>query len=858
MDTMLENLPRFLLLLAALGAMGWFSWELFFSFLLPGQAETKNRGKLFKPFCILFSGVATLSVSLLIFGVFGLFSLRAFGALLLVLAALYIMKLLLRRGPFPFRDLIHYVIVLLFLTLASDLFITFSRPYEAVVYTNDPATYTATSWYLVDHGSLRHTDSLVSEMTEQERRIFFFRSMTRGQGTDKVHVRERFNGGLKLFDGKTLEVGSGLFPLLPLWLAFGNLFYGQTGFIYMLCLLAVLALLVLYVLGRSLTNGLVALVFVTMCLLFYPQAYQMRIALSEILLQLLVLSGLCLFIRATSEDTRPSIKLQLFIGLLWGCTLFCKLEMFLFLPLCLSAVFVAVPKLRKNVLQWQCLLQTLSLFFVLALLYQYDAGSFIRQIRNWLFGLRIFQRPLKFLEDETAIRTLLFVSLWLVSFYLFRKKGALSAILKKTGAPLVAGGLLLFYGAYLYLRFAPFKVVGVWEWQTYYAVPWVWGVLAVGVLAHGISGWKQGNGIVVVLLFWLLPGFVYFMDPMVHGVHPFAIRRFVPLFYPLFFLMSLHGFMWLGRKYLSKPVPRLKYVCLAPAVICMFAFSGETRSMWKQPLYENLISQLKPIEDSLPADSLVLVPFSLRESALPVPLQYLNRIDTLILPADEPDGGKVEATVVDFIRKRMEKGRVFEVLASNAAPPSILNRNFSHQLHSRHRLDMHALPQHPVFDPEPKAFDYELIFYQLGSLDALPPFKTLDIGNPGEDLPFLLSGFHDPATDENGSYRWTTERAIMKIPAVKKFRIHFCLVKPDGSFCRSIKIRINSQDVEVPEIPSEKYAWITLDVPEAIRDLGPFMSLEINVEASTLEAMGIAGEDNRLLGIRVYEIEVIS
>ena len=88
------------------------------------------------------------------------------------------------------------------------------------------------------------------------------------------------------------------------------------------------------------------------------------------------------------------------------------------------------------------------------------------------------------------------------------------------------------------------------QWFALYLAPPVLFALCVGLLVAVARSFQGGGtpalGVVVLLLAG--PALCYLVDPLVRPLQPWAMRRFLPMIWPLFVVLSLFGWRELGRR----------------------------------------------------------------------------------------------------------------------------------------------------------------------------------------------------------------------------------------------------------------------------------------------------------------------
>jgi hypothetical protein len=317
-------------------------------------------------------------------------------------------------------------------------------------------------------------------------------------------------------------------------------------------------------------------------------------------------------------------------------------------------------------------------------------------------------------------------------------------------------------------NFQPEKFFMQLNWITLYLPVWILIALSAGVLfgiyEYGLR--KRQPEVWVVFLFFGVPACCYLIDPIVVGFQPYAIRRFVPIIFPLFFLLSLSG--W--NAFLTYPFKHHRYL-QKMSLVALVSLVGSTffhcsAFLREQPLFTDIISQIHSMAEKIPSNALVIVPDSNAGWHLQMPLQYIVGRDTLLLPLDTMPNKEFEQVMYDYLRRQLAKGRpVFVLLNSGSPPAAVLSRKFSLAFRFEGRLSFAYVPL--VTDQFPGRTTVAVIDYigfALGSAECSPSGGVINIGDPKQDLPCLFYGFYDPEWNGQGPFRWTNGNAGLTLP----------------------------------------------------------------------------------------------
>lgn len=809
----------FLLLVLAIGIIGWASWHLVFSF----QTEPAK-----KHYFILLGGVGTTSMLLLVTGIFGWFRPWIVAGLFLLIFFLYLLRLLIRKERFPLASFIRYAAFLALFGCACLALFWVARPFETVIGSDDASAFVGASHYTVRHGGVRYHDELAASMTPEERDAFFYKSRNK-PGEKLIWIRLR--GGFMLFESEPLEVTIGFFHLFPLWLALGNLALGEVGFEYIMTLLSMLCLVTLFFLGSALGGRLLGISLALLSAVFLPQLYYFLHPMSEVLLELLLLSGIVTFMERHAQERRC----QLLAGVLWGMALFTKLEALIFFPLCLTLVFAVTPGIRTQVRRWSVMVLTLAFFYLLTVHYHIENGGYFFQVYNWCKHIEVMKAAFFFIDIDPWQRAVLFAAIWLL----------IAAALKLPRLDLFMAGFaflvfVLFFLVFIMLRYSFTKTILTLEWFSFYMDHWIFYALLAGLFAFLPVLMKERSRprTWIIFAFFSVPAAIYLIDPMVHRYHPFAIRRFVPLFFPLLFVLSCTGWIQIFTTIFSVRRIRLAACSLLFGVMAV-SFAADSALLIKKPLFHDLLGPLRASMEKLPRDALVLIAHEVGGSALHMHTQCAGGRDTLLQAVSSP--GDLNEVQNAYIEKELKTRRVYLILERAATPPQAVNRHLDMTFVDRMNVSFLRIPQADTFTGTVENARYEFLIFELGKKSDS---TLIDIGDPTMDLPCLLSGFFECEGGMENTYRWTDGTAVLAVPPVSRYQIALAGGQPETK----VDILLNGNVVKTVDALSPEKILIDVELPDSLK--GP-EKLLLSLRSATFTPQGA---DNRELGVRLHEI----
>ena len=749
---------KFLLLVLLIGLTGWSSWWLFFA---TEEAESSTAERYF---FIFIGGFAVTSICLFLLTFVGYFQWKVWAALTSGLFIAYQWKV--RR--FPIRQqlkLLPYLLGCLLLGLISLGLTKINKPFQAILWGDDASVFIGAASQLARSGSLTYTDPLVLEMTPQERSQILRNRFLDDMTGDLI----RFPGGVRLVDASKGKVGFSFYHLLPAWLALGIQTLGYPGFLNLLTLFSILTLLTLYFLGKLLAGPWLGASLVVVMFFFYPQSYFSRMPSPEILSQLLFLAGLMILISGSKNSQMP-VRKQYLAGIVWGALFLCRLESMYMLITSLILAFSLIPIFSKNPKQWHPLILSLFLFFLLGIYYQIIRGEYLYFLTSPQFstngiidalGIELLAEASKLTGIHPVWSNFLFAGFCLCVILIVRWacNRNLSALPQwiKTSAGLIAAGILL----------APVLTYSVsWtrigrnvRWISVYFPPRLSYILIAGLVffIFWLIRQKERKSLLqFVLILFLVPAVCYILNPLVTRDQPWAIRRFVPVVFPLFFILSLGGWLYLLRTLSrSRIFPQTVFSVLVLAIsVFLYMKSGY---LLTDRLYDDVSSQVEKISNSIPSNTLVVVPDSWAGIHLQTALQYSMGAESLLLPLNTKMNGNLGRTVAAYLSRQIQHRPVIALFPGAKDPPEFLRKAFGLKFYSIELIQFGIVPriEESNFPDQSQRVSLEFAFYTLHPKKKEVPEKSV-LFYDEPDVTFV--NFYDK---ERG-FRWTSENSTIE------------------------------------------------------------------------------------------------
>ncbi len=648
-------------------------------------------------FCGLVSGFALSSAGFFLLAHFGRLSIGAVSASAAIGVAVCLFvcqkRRLVREALAGLPQDLALGVVLIGL---SVLFGALLPPIDTTVAASDSSVYLANAHQLARHGTILHHDALVAEMTVEEREVLLG---NRFEG-DHTGPYARFPGGVPLVSPSRDVVSFYFYHLFPAWLAVGLETVGDESYLRLLALFGGIGLLSLFFIGRRLGGTALGLSLCVVHASFHPQAFFSRFPSSELLAQALFLSGLCVFLRGLGSPAGargPYVRLA---GLLWGAFCLCRVDAMPFLWLGLTVVSLLPARMGIRTKDWAVPMLTTLLFASMAVYHQLANGiDYVGAFSPG--GLAVMVSAAVAGRRWPSLVVLVVLSA--AGLIVHRCDPArprcawVYAIARVFGLMVSAVTLVAF------LRLLDWSLVTRHvQWIAMYTTPLVLLVLCGGGLVAVLECCRACPvpGVAVALAFFVGPALCYLIDPMVIAQQPWAMRRFVPVIFPLFFLLSLYGWQ-AGLRRLFGPRPAVGRAAFAGlAVAIAGTFLGSSAGLIGHPVSVGAAAEVRSLARAIPEDALVLIPDEIAGLHLQLALEYMCGRDVLLLPLGHDPGARFEKVVKGFLARRIDGGkRVFLLLTGTPDVADPLVRHFQLDERFESTLSFEQVPfvRHDVF-----------------------------------------------------------------------------------------------------------------------------------------------------------------
>ncbi len=861
---------NFFLILCLTAIVGWITRYSFTSYeLKPLSPFTKENifDTVEECFLIFLSGVSAISITLFVSALLGLFNKAFFTTVFIFLLAFYFFK---RRTYKKTTCYFPLYLLFIFLFWSVNCFTgLFIKPQAALLNSTDASIYLGTAFNLSNRGNIRHYDEFVSEMNIDEREAFFKNRFP----NDDTGKYARFPGGVPLVDISTGTVSFRFSPMLPLWLGFGLEFLGERDFLNLLILFSSISLISLFLMARQLGGVFTGFSLAFIYISFFPQLYYSSFPSSELLTQTLFLSGLWVFIFTFFKGESAPLGNVRLASTLWGVMFFCRIDSLMFLSLSLILIFLCSPNYRERLSEQRYTFVSWLFFFLLAaFFYQFTGGTYQNVISRFLhLDSFVLERINGFLNNKYHFVLTILIAISAVMSLLLNKllNRQWRRSLRLAGKAFLVFVTMAGVGFFV-LRLNHGKFSRSIQWITLYIPEGLLLLLLPGVffLLFLIKDKIKKTAALMVFLFFLVPAFCYLTDPLVTPMQPWAVRRFVPVIFPLFFLITISGWYILISLIFNKFAGKYKklftpFLSLLISLLIIL-FWNKSFFFLEKPHFENIVTKIEKIVSTFPKkESLVIIPDSQAGMHLQIPLQYMSGLDTLLLPlgSELTDERVNKKAVVTFLKRQLDQGRrVFLILDRKSRRFSYPARAFGLTFLAEKSISFSYLPQvsHYLFPNRTEEFSVNYIIFEFQNREDLQvnDFRV-DIGVLWEDIPFVLNGFYGPESEpppSNKTFRWTGPDARLMIPPVKSIQLLINPWRPQDAVPLDLVAETDGIITSRFNSVLSDQRNLCINIPDDMYEKGKWMELTLKSTPFSPQKLGLS-DDIRELGVVVYSIE---
>lgn len=553
---------------------------------------------------------------------------------------------------FPFLpSWVEYLLLALWLPLACWLFL---RPHEFLLGAADAGVYINLGASIAQHGSILLADPFLAALDPG-----LYPAFLRPLPTDPVAPYYFLPAYFVL--GQPLgQITPQFYPGHPVWLAIAHsLAAGNVATTLLLPgLWALLASLVLYLIGRQLSGWQTAVLLLIGFSINALQVWFARYPTAETLSQFLLLSGLWSIGHwLNGKHTHPMWGLAAAQTL--GQFFLVRIDAIIVLPL-FALLFLWQRVIQKT--SWR-LLAWFWVPFIIALCHAFSHGLWQSQPYFWsIFGVisQAFLRNWQLLFLGTLATAI-------ISWQILKRFGIALPLLWQQRLRGIAIAAIVSWAAYGWFVRPYINNIVLWD-DPYSAtkIPllnhenWVrlgWYLTAVGVWL-GIIGicwllWRYHHSVIVLVGVGLFFSIVYLTNSRANPHQIYVMRRYIPIVLPLFILAAAYGLFELARW--KRPFSTI--LATALALIWISGLGWAARGFISQVDYAGLSAQLDTLNKQFSPHSVLVfndqAPVGMADQ-LGTPLKFLYGHDILILRNPE---AITDAQLTALLQEWRQNGR---------------------------------------------------------------------------------------------------------------------------------------------------------------------------------------------------------
>jgi hypothetical protein len=738
-----------------------------------------------------------------------------------------------RLGPFRWEELLVAVCLLGFAIMV------YYPPFEYILGGRDPGIYVNTGFHLARHGELTFTDPVIKTIPPDERALFF---------PDKeLEPWSLFRyQGYEIESPETARIVPQGLHLYPVWIGLVSGLYQIKSGLWVTPTFALMGVAALFLAVRRLFGAETALWATGLMAVFQIQIWFARFPNSEILVQFLYLTGIFLF--SLSEDHRSSFAGAL-AGAALGATLLTRLESILLLiPI---GLYMGWKRLRHEIGKPE-------LAFLIAFTAVAAHAALHARLVSWPYVSSILGRHYwRWLGDNLALVALIAVAAIVlidrvvVRVPLPRLDEGRSSLLRYVAAGGIA--LLGFYDYFVRpvwhgARTAPHDAEAFLR-MGWYLYPAGLALALAGVMVLVVRSKRSQTFFLLVGLTFSL---FFFYKARVWHDHFFAMRRYIPIILPSFFVAIA---VFLTSLVVSRP----RWLSWVPRIIgslLIVTYLSDGRRLWRHNEFGGSIDFVEELARYINDEDIVIFPRREGLHLLELPLAEMQGKNVLEFYTLKPDRRLLESLLKKW------RGLYEDVYFVTNYKISLSG------LFTRHVQDFWFTTQkyeyaytRPPAGPEP--FSLRFTLSKAVDLEDLsrrvPALPYLDIGG-SDDL--QVAWFHEKELDEDGtSYRWTQRTSTVFLPTLgrdsKQIRIRMAGPKESEAPLNPVEVCVHSRCLETIS-PTREFETYTIELPSdlVVNNPGSFGILRLETKTWRPSNWIPDATDIRELGARVDWIEV--
>jgi hypothetical protein len=696
----------------------------------------------------------------------------------------------------------------------------FAQPGEYSIEGADASIYLATGRNIVATGGIASEDPVVGLMPRALHGSFFAATALH------PNLQNRLPGGVRIGDDGRIHPD--FFHLLPAWIAMATAAAGPYGGYFVNVAFGVLGVFAVWLIGRRLWSRAAGGVAAALLAVNFGQIYYARLPASEIMAQFFLLSAAYFTILTWDSRQRAAGACA---GAAIGLAAFTRIDL-LVLLIPMTVLWLAMTRRGQLGRAWGWYAATFTAISTHASVHAVTAAELYTK-RLIGDGTLVLERLSGLLNVTTLVAAVVLTALAVLAIRNLRRRwfawGALAVLLTLS----LLSPAVLANGARLV------SALGL-----------IVAAIGVTMILRRPLNWR-----VLPVLVPVLASTMLMLAWGENSTLPADFRRMVPVILPGVTLLI--GFV-VGSIANSRGWPSAA-IWLLP-----FGLGGwylyQASPVLRTPPGQHIHAQLAALAEKIPANAVVLTDRSV-PGHLALALQYTFERSALRMEKRPAEG----LGIAPLVENVLASGRpLFAAVAPLVAErPSGLRRSdaagFDMRESSVTSLEYDILvPARGRFPKVLRRDEVPIALYEIKNRDAntiaTRPL-TFDIG--GDDIAFIIRGFHAPEVSQSTRTRWTTDSAQVALPRLgSEGTAHPALVlrlsamRPPGFKPATVRVSIDDMTVGVIEQTTADLRDYRIALPPAVlaKVLAMPTTLTLTADSFVPKAAGF-NDDPRRLGI---------
>lgn len=737
-------------------------------------------------------------------------------------------------------------------------FALYYPPFEEISLHQDGNVYLEAAALTARTGSLIEQHSILNQMDEEERKIFF-NIADPNNATQLISGRVMSETSIAFYGFYIADENEGLIVpqylhLLPALMAPAFAVGGTSGALLVSPLVAVGVIAVVARLGARLFGPWPGMLSAGALALMPIQLWFARYPNPEILSAFLLLTGILAIATYCRVGRGPSL-LVLGSTLIGACA-FARLDGILFAPPLIAwLLFIAIRQKATRAAGFAAASYSLMIAGA-GLYYAGIPATYIDSILGIMLERRIDSAPLSLAAATLAgavAASLYGLTLRLpdtktTSFNPSQRSRTMMAVM--FALPLI----IFASSAYIGKATAPIST----GWWNIEMLSWYWGWMALTVVPLGIAAgvFYQRSPAVMLLFGLLIVPTLYYLDHLGNqNIHPWGMRRYVDATIPLIAL-ALAG---LASVALASQKPLFRKVSAIASLTLLLVMTSSylpySMHLAAHVEFDGLVDQTAFIANRYSGNEILLLHNQFVLPSIGPALRYLHGVDA-ILVWEEPSTVHELETYLSAVQRWRDEGR--DVYIVNPSPQ--FQESFSYES----SMKLHAHDSVKLHVPKLKFLYYMRAEEIRGATSSFSVFhvqnSTSDLGlavKMGDEPEGSLKGWHQVEQHGGEDFRWSSGNSSIRFGGTFPNDGSVDLImrmnawRPDAAPAVNLIVTVNGQDYAV-EAPRT-----TRDVHIQISEVtGSYV--DVTVKSSTwVPAEFINSSDVRELGVRIFSAKLV-